>query len=575
MDRGDCSRVTDQDRYSEERRVRWRYWRCRGGRGGGWGGNSPDPEPTTTTLRDTQPTATATVPSPDNTSYAGQTSPFAGYSQTDLGDQAEGTKTSSTALIAGIASGITVLFIMGLVLWWFLRRQRSRGSLSPTKEGARSMEQQQQPTYPETQQIYPGQGQGPGQEQIRDVSRVIPFPPPAVARHAVDKSISSISSASLPIQLPTLPPPTPRDRRLSTHNRLNASTASVSYMESNPIPPQLSLTDNFLGYGSQPTEVVVPPNDFYIDMLGLGTEKVLVNSNMSSPYSSAMARPHPPPQQHHTTAATSSSSTHPTSGPIPPPVSTRSRSSSIASLKKHSEFARVAGASPKLSRDARQKVQQFPPPPPPPQVPPPAIPDEALGQSPYIRSPRSRSATTSFEGKEPLSQYWVPSPSNSRPSSYVSNSGRKDGSPAKVKRSASRSASLSRKATDPGQGPSPEPRPPPSHSPQPHERGARDKRSLRSHRRSQSNIYGGGSTASMDALDQSLNVSPVQFRAPSSPSMPRPILRHNNSYGGHSSDSSQDVEGIISGALAITAAKKQSDGTSLSVPIYQDKRLYI
>ncbi|KAF8929261.1 hypothetical protein BGZ47_001178, partial [Haplosporangium gracile] len=245
------------------------------------------------------------------------------------------------------------------------------------------------------------------------------------------------------------------------------------------------------------------------------------------------------------------------------------------SLKKHSESARVAGASPKLSRDARQMVQQFPPPPPPPQVPPPAIPEEALGQAPYSRSPRSRSGTTSFEGKEPLSQYWVAPPSNSRPSSYVSNSGRKDGSSAKGKRSAVRSASLSRKATDPAQGPLPEPRPRASHSPQPHEGGAKDKRSLRSHRRSQSNIYSGGSTASMDALDRSLNMSPVQFRAPPSPSMPRPILRQNNSYGGHSSDSSQDVEGIISGALAITAAKKQSDGTSLSVPVYQDKRLYI
>ncbi|KAG0291129.1 hypothetical protein BGZ96_005463 [Linnemannia gamsii] len=78
----------------------------------------------------------------------------------------------------------------------------------------------------------------------------------------------------------------------------------------------------------------------------------------------------------------------------------------------------------------------------------------------------------------------------------------------------------------------------------------------------------------MDALDRSLNVNPLQFRAPPSPAMPRPILRHNNSYGGHSSDSS-DVEGIISGALAITAAKKHSDGTSLSVPVYLDKRLYI
>ncbi|KAF9141975.1 hypothetical protein BGX30_003666 [Mortierella sp. GBA39] len=308
-------------------------------------------------------------------------------------------------------------------------------------------------------------------------------------------------------------------------------------------------------------------------MLGLGTEKVLVNSNMVSPYPSAMARPHPAPQQH-TTTTTSSSSTHPTSGPIPPPVSTRSRSSSIASLKKHSESARFAGASPKLSRDARQMVQQFPPPPPPPQVPPPDIPDEALGQSPYIRSPRSRSATTSFEGKEPPNQYWVSSPSNSRPSSYVSNSGRKDGSLAKGKRSASRSASLSRKATDRAQGPSPEPHPLPIHSPQLHERGARDKRSPRSHRRSQSNLYGGGSTASMDALDRSLNISPVQLRIPPSPSIPRPILRHNNSYGGHSSDSSQDLEGIISGALAIAAAKRQSDETSLSVPVYQDKRLY-
>ncbi|KAK5821997.1 hypothetical protein F5H01DRAFT_338406 [Linnemannia elongata] len=572
MDWDDCDHVTDEDRDSEDRHVRWRYWRCRGGRGGGWGAS--DPKPTTTTLGYTQPTATATVPSPDSTTYASQTAPFAGYSQTDVGDQTEGTKSSSTALIAGIASGIAVLIILGLVLWCFLRRRRGRGSLSPTKEGARSMEQQQQPTYPESQQIYPGQGpgQGPGQEQIRDNSRVIPFPPPAVARHAVNKSISSISSASLPIQLPTFPSPTPRDRKPSTLHRLNASTSSAPYIESNPIPPQPPLPDNFSGYASQPTEVAVPPNDFYIDMLGFGTEKVLVNSNMTSPYPSAMARPHPPQQQHTATLA-SSSSAHPTF-PIPPPVPTRSRSSSIASLKKHSESARVTGACPKLSRDARQMVQQFPPPPPPPQVPPPAIPDEVLGQSPYIRSPRSRSATTSFEGKEPLSQYWVASPSNSRPSSYVSNSGRKDGSPAKGKRSASRSASLSRKVTDPAQGPSPEPRPLPSNSPQPHERGARDKRSLRSHRRSQSNIYGGGSTASMDALDRSLNMSPVQFRAPSSPSLPRPILR-NNSYGGHSSDSSQDLEGIISGALAITAAKKQADGTSLSVPIYQDKRLYI
>ncbi|KAK3826379.1 MAG: hypothetical protein JOS17DRAFT_751416 [Linnemannia elongata] len=570
MDQDDCSYVTDQDRDSQDRRVRWRYWRCRGGRGGRWGGDSSNPQPTTTTLYITQPTKTASVPSPDSTSYAGQTSPFAGYSQTDIGDQAEGTKTSSAALIAGIASGIVVLIILGLVLWWFLRRRRSRGSLSPTKEGARSMEQQQQPTYSETQQIHPGQRQGLGQEQIRD----IPFPPPAVARHAVNKSISSISSASLPIQLPKFPSPTPRDRRLSAQHRPNASASSVPYLESNPIPPQPSLADNFSGYASQPTEVAVPPNDFYIDMLGLGTEKVLVNSNITSPYPSAMARPHPPPQ-HHTSTATSSSSTHPNSGPIFPPVSTRSRSSSIASLKKHSESARVAGASPKLSRDARQKVQQFPPPPPPPQVPPPAIPDEVLGQSPYSRTPRSRSVTTSLEGKEPLSQYWVPSPSNSRPSSYLSNSGRKNGSPARGKQCSSRSASLSRKATDPAQGPSPEPCPLPSHSPQPHERGARDKRSLRSHRRSQSNIYGGGSTASMDALDRSLNMSPAQLRAPSSPSMPLPILRRNNSYGGHSSDSSQDVEGIISGALAITAAKKQSGGTSLSVPVYQDKHLYI
>ncbi|KAG0272252.1 hypothetical protein BGZ95_012007, partial [Linnemannia exigua] len=242
----------------------------------------------------------------------------------------------------------------------------------------------------------------------------------------------------------------------------------------------------------------------------------------------------------------------------------------------YSETARIAGASPKLSRDARQMVQQFPPPPPPPQVPPPAIPDDALIQTPYTRSPRSRTPTASYEGKEPMHQYWVPTSSGSRPSSYVSVSGRKDGPPARSKRSAARSVSLTRKATDPAQRPSPEPHALPGSPSSQHqylEGGARDKKPLRSHRRSQSNIYGVGSTASMDALDRSLNVSPVQLRAPSN--MPRPILRHNNSYGGQSSDSNQDVESIISGALAITSAKKQSEGTPLSVPVFQDKRLYI
>ncbi|KAF9087910.1 hypothetical protein BGX29_000554, partial [Mortierella sp. GBA35] len=328
---------------------------------------------------------------------------------------------------------------------------------------------------------------------------------------------------------------------------------------------------------SELSDASVTPNDFYIDMIGLDTSKGASNSNLRLEASSNITVPLPttPTSPRAATPTIMSAPIHPSYSPIPPPLSSRSRSSSIASLRKHSETARVTGASHKLSRDARQMVQQFPPPPPPPQVPPPAIPDEAaLCQALYAaRSPRSRAATTAFEGKEPLSQYWSPTPTGSRPSSIVSTG--KSGAPFKGKKSSSRSTSLTRKAIDPLQGPSspePYPLPPSLYSYPPQDGGARDKKSLRSHRRSQSNIYGGGSTSSLDEQDRFQgSISPVQLRPPS-----RPILQHNHSYTGQSSDTNQDVEEIISGALAITAAKKQTEGSpTLSVPSSQDKRSYI
>ncbi|KAF9090580.1 hypothetical protein BGX23_005913 [Mortierella sp. AD031] len=351
-----------------------------------------------------------------------------------------------------------------------------------------------------------------GQEHTRESAYLIPFPPKAATKHATDKSLCAISTASLPIPLPTFPSPTPRERKLSTNNNgINGSSSSVPYYDTNPFPLQSSVIISELSDAS------VTPNDFYIDMIGLDTSKGPSNSNLP----------------------------------------------------------RVTGASHKLSRDARQMVQQFPPPPPPPQVPPPAIPDEAaLCQALYAaRSPRSRAATTAFEGKEPLSQYWSPTPTGSRPSSIVSTG--KSGAPFKGKKSSSRSTSLTRKAIDPLQGPSspePYPLPPSLYSYPPQDGGARDKKSLRSHRRSQSNIYGGGSTSSLDEQDRFQgSISPVQLCPPS-----RPILRHNHSYTGQSSDTNQDVEEIISGALAITAAKKQTEGSpTLSVPSSQDKRSYI
>ncbi|KAF9931087.1 hypothetical protein FBU30_010833 [Linnemannia zychae] len=439
---------------------------------------------------------------------------------------------------------------MGAIFWWLLRRRRAQQFSMPSKESSRSVEQHQ-PSFKETHQVNQGQERQTG--YINEISSVISRPSQTVVRHFANKSLNSISSANLPSQYPTFPSPTPRDRKPNIINGIIDLSSSPS-LESSPIPQQPPLPDSILECASPMTEIALPPNDFYIDMLGIGTDDNHINYNLKAEAPNISASPSPISSP----------------VPLPPPMSPRSRSSSIASLRKCSEIARLAGNSPKLSRDARQMVQQFPPPPPPPQVPPPAIPDDIESLLSYSRFNRSRAGTASSESKMPLNQYWESStPSGSRPSSYASNSSRRDAPPTKSRRPASRSASLSRKVTDPNQRPLSVSQPLPEQLSQLQD----GRRPLQSHRRSQSNIYSGGSTPSMDALDRSLSMSPAQIRAPSI--LPRPILRHNNSYSDQSSsDSAQEVEDIISDALAITVAKRQSDRISLDVDSTQDLSPY-
>ncbi|KAG0262189.1 hypothetical protein BG011_000240 [Mortierella polycephala] len=153
--------------------------------------------------------------------------------------------------------------------------------------------------------------------------------------------------------------------------------------------------------GSHSPEGLAQSKDFYVDMLDLVIDtspRTANRSNSGSLYSEIPSPCTPTPTENPFGPFASSPPSSPRQAHVRP------RTASSVSSKKHADSTpRCTNAgviSPRVSREAaRRMVQDFPPPPPP-RIPPPAIPVDAQELSSGLKAPRRGTSTVTAAGKE-------------------------------------------------------------------------------------------------------------------------------------------------------------------------------
>ncbi|KAI1315883.1 hypothetical protein EDD11_000259 [Mortierella claussenii] len=375
-----------------------------------------------------------------------------GEAQASSGQVSSSASSASAPLIAGIVCGVLAAAVGAVVLWWFLRKRKRMQMLSHSKTILMSLQDtplsSQMTSDLEHQQQQLSQngfiseknryGGGIGRSSGSSRSRVNPVSTTKTNKSTIVVPLThgdtqelklTPSATSLPIQLPTFPPPTPRDRRMGSsgfvaeersQQRATASSAAPKYclprknvsspitLPTRPGAAAFSASTISLPFYHQYSDAVEdqdvgrracdggdPTNDFYIDMLDL-----LLDTQLSPTAASSQAKQRSVAVSPKTSLSHSRPGSRPSSRPISsaPQTPTRPRSPSGVSSKS-------CGASPRVSKEARRFNQNFPPPPPPPSVPPPAIPADMLEEL-SSRSCRQRAATMSIAiGKSAPSAY--------------------------------------------------------------------------------------------------------------------------------------------------------------------------
>ncbi|KAF9349442.1 hypothetical protein BGX26_012254 [Mortierella sp. AD094] len=389
----------------------------------GWRRRNPNCTTDTALPSPTAPTAPIAPTPPTSTFTAGDSpsltpTPVTVYNQN--GRNSIDRSSSPVPLIAGICSGALIIIISAIILWCFLRRRKRRQILSQSKTILMSPQDTPQPSQFMDEQECQQQTSHSDMDYDRAEkgdhgSYKIDGPkssPPAMSRVASPASAGGVKSSNYsslstpPIQSPTFPSPTPRDRRIVyispiVEENLQPESTRMPQSASPRTNPAVALSvstislphqshhnyNNFtLQQERKEDNINIPSqrasSDFYVDMLNLVTD---IQEGTSNPTKQRSVSPTTP-------VPTSRPNSRPNS--FAPQIPTRPRSPSSASMK-NPNIGETGGPTPRVSRESRRHIHNFPPPPPPPSVPPPAIPAEVM-----CRSGRPRASTMSSVGAQ-------------------------------------------------------------------------------------------------------------------------------------------------------------------------------
>ncbi|KAF9113625.1 hypothetical protein BGX27_001159 [Mortierella sp. AM989] len=329
-------------------------------------------------------------------------------------------KPGSVPLIVGVCAGALFIIAGAIVLCCFFQRRKHRQILSQSKTIPMSPQDTPQPPQfihdiecqqnPRSDLDYESaEKKDHGAHSIPDPTLSSPTMSYVIERSSAAGVQPSdyYSSLSFPIQLST-----PRDREIGSNicplvgdSLESESTSHLSLQNmheaiSHSKKPSLSVSTLPLQHHNYTNTVAQQDqrgdstkissqrasNDFYVDMLSLVADAPGV-SNPAKRRSTSLSTPLPARR----------SISRPTS--FVHQIPTRSRSPSSASMKSPTT-GETGGATPRVSRESRRQMYNYPPPPPPPSVPPPAIPAEVAYGFNGTRSGRPRACTMTSVGRK-------------------------------------------------------------------------------------------------------------------------------------------------------------------------------